>query len=542
MNKLRSLLDQKGNELKTIDEELPNKLESLIELTEKSETEKLIKENNEYLIQITEKNKEINDLKNRLKTLSEDKDPIIKEEKEINEEKTEKEDNNENDNDNINDLSKEQEEKEGEKKKVRKKIKKKKKKKKEGDDKDEEIEENKEDKNTEKEKENIDEEKVVTEEEKKEVQENNDGEKEFVEEKKEEQENLENIKENEEGKEKIENNNININNENIEEKEKEKKKEIEIDYKEEYLKLKNLVNDYEQGNIISEKTKNEIDEIKTESLSQIKELRLKIDQLNSSNLSRLKEYEILITNANIELSEKNKTIEEYESIALKQEDQINLLNKKIYELNKKIFQKNLSMKENETYSTQLIHIINEHKLAIKKIKAQKQEEENEEIALLRRENINLKNEIELGKKLLQNMKLNHRSLQDKYLNICYKAKKKEQDDLLKQAKILTKENANRKINNGDNLKFLTLNKSSSTSALGLKKFRIPKNQNKIIYRKFKNDELNLPEINSGNGSIENGHMDRDLLFKDKNKINYDNDYDKSLDEINSKLKKIIDES
>ena len=200
------------------------------------------------------------------------------------------------------------------------------------------------------------------------------------------------------------------------------------------------------------------------------------------------------------------------------------------------------MKENETYSTQLIHIINEHKLAIKKIKAQKQEEENEEIALLRRENINLKNEIELGKKLLQNMKLNHRSLQDKYLNICYKAKKKEQDDLLKQAKILTKENANRKINNGDNLKFLTLNKSSSTSALGLKKFRIPKNQNKIIYRKFKNDELNLPEINSGNGSIENGHMDRDLLFKDKNKINYDNDYDKSLDEINSKLKKIIDES
>ena len=538
MNKLRSLLDQKSNELKTIDEELPNKLESLIELTEKSETEKLIKENNEYLIQITEKNKEINDLKNRLKTLSEDKDPIIKEEKEINEEKTEKEDNNENDNDNINDLSKEQEEKEGEKKKVRKKIKKKKKKKKEGDDKDEEIEENKEDKNTEKEKENIDEEKVVTEEEKKEVQENNDGEKEFVEEKKEEQENLENIKENEEGKEKIEDNNINNNNENIEEKEKEK----EIDYKEEYLKLKNLVNDYEQGNIISEKTKNEIDEIKTESLSQIKELRLKIDQLNSSNLSRLKEYEILITNANIELSEKNKTIEEYESIALKQEDQINLLNKRIYELNKKIFQKNLSMKENETYSTQLIHIINEHKLAIKKIKAQKQEEENEEIALLRRENINLKNEIELGKKLLQNMKINHRSLQDKYLNICYKAKKKEQDDLLKQAKILTKENANRKINNGDNLKFLTLNKSSSTSALGLKKFRIPKNQNKIIYRKFKNDELNLPEINSGNGSIENGHMDRDLLFKDKNKINYDNDYDKSLDEINSKLKKIIDEN
>ena len=64
MNKLRSLLDQKSNELKTIDEELPNKLESLIELTEKSETEKLIKENNEYLIQITEKNKEINDLKN----------------------------------------------------------------------------------------------------------------------------------------------------------------------------------------------------------------------------------------------------------------------------------------------------------------------------------------------------------------------------------------------------------------------------------------------------------------------------------------------
>ena len=510
LNNLKSLLNEKSNEFKSIDKELPQKLESLINLTEKADNDKLIKENENYKKQIEEKNKEINDLKIQLQNFSEEKDSII------NKDKEEKEKEKENNDDNLNNISKEQTEKGGEeeRKKTKKKTKKKKKKKKE-ENKDEEInEENKE--------ENKEESSKQTE---------------IIEEKKDNKENIENNnKENivNNNKENIENNNIN----------KEKPEEKEPNYKVEYLKLKNLLNDYEQGNIISQKTKNDIDLLKTESLSKINELRAKIDELNTNNLSKLKEYEALITTANIELSQKNKTIDEYESIALKQEDQIEKLNKHINELNQSIFHKDLSMKQNETYSNQLINIINEHKLKIKKIKEQKKEEENEEIQMLKRENKNLKNELEIDQKIMQNMKINHQNLQDKYLTICYKVKKKEQEDLIKQAQNLSKENINKK-NEKNKFKVFSMNRSSSLGMLGIKKFRVAKNKNKVNKIKMKNEEmdLRLPEISYGNKSFENGNINNNgLLFKEKSKIKLDDDYSKNLDDINDKLKKIIDEN
>ena len=514
LNNLKSLLNEKSNEFKSIDKELPQKLESLINLTEKADNDKLIKENENYKKQIEEKNKEINDLKIQLQNFSEEKDSIINKDKEEKEKEKEKENN-----DDINNISKEQTEKGGEeeRKKTKKKTKKKKKKKKE-ENKDEEInEENKE--------ENISNNK-----------EENSKQTEIIEEKKDNKENIENNKENivNNNKENIENNNIN----------KEIPEEKEPNYKVEYLKLKNLLNDYEQGNIISQKIKNDIDLLKTESLSKINELRAKIDELNANNLSKLKEYEALITTANIELSQKNKTIDEYESIALKQEDQIEKLNKHINELNQSIFHKDLSMKQNETYSNQLINIINEHKLQIKKIKEQKKDEENEEIQMLKRENKNLKNELEIDQKIMQNMKINHQNLQDKYLTICYKVKKKEQEDLIKQAQNLSRENINKK-NEKNKFKVFSMNRSSSLGMLGIKKFRVAKNKNKVNKIKMKNEEmdLRLPEISYGNKSFENGNINNNgLMFKEKSKIKLDDDYSKNLDDINDKLKKIIDEN
>ena len=517
LNNLKSLLNEKSNEFKSIDKELPQKLESLINLTEKADNDKLIKENENYKKQIEEKNKEINDLKIQLQNFSEEKDPIIKQDKEEKEEEKEN-------NDDVNNNSKDQTEKGGEeeRKKTKKKTKKKKKKKKE-ENKDEEInEENKEENKEENISNNKEESSKHTE---------------IIEEKKDNKENIENNnKENivNNNKENIENNNIN----------KEKPEEKEPNYKVEYLKLKNLLNDYEQGNIISQKTKNDIDLLKTESLSKINELKSKIDELNTNNLSKLKEYEALITTANIELSQKNKTIDEYESIALKQEDQIEKLNKHINELNQSIFHKDLSMKQNETYSNQLINIINEHKLQIKKIKEQKKEEENEEIQMLKRENKNLKNELEIDQKIMQNMKINHQNLQDKYLTICYKVKKKEQEDLIKQAQNLSRENINKK-NEKNKFKVFSMNRSSSLGMLGIKKFRVAKNKNKVNKIKMKNEEmdLRLPEISYGNKSFENGNINNNgLMFKEKSKIKLDDDYSKNLDDINDKLKKIIDEN
>ena len=55
MNNLKSLLNEKSNEFKSIDKELPQKLESLINLTEKVDNDKLIKENENYKKQIEEK-------------------------------------------------------------------------------------------------------------------------------------------------------------------------------------------------------------------------------------------------------------------------------------------------------------------------------------------------------------------------------------------------------------------------------------------------------------------------------------------------------
>ena len=516
MNNLKSLLNEKSKEFISIDNELPEKLKSLINLTEKIEDDKLLKENENYKKQIEEKDKEINELKIKLQNFSEEKDSTIKQDKEEKEKEEEKENNEE-----VNDISKEQKEKGGEedRKKTKKKTKKKKKKKKE-ENKDEELNE-----------ENKDE--IISN-----NKEENSKNTEIIEEKKDNKEIIENN-----NKENIENNNKeNIENNNIN---KEKPEEKEPNYQEEYLKLKNLVNDYEQGNILSEKTKNDIDLLKTESLSKINELRAKIDELNTHNLSKLKEYEALITTANIELSQKNKTIEEYESIALKQEDQIEKLNNHINELNQAIFHKDLSMKQNETYSNQLINIINEHKLQIKKMKEQKKEEENEEILMLKRENKNLKNELEIDQKIMQNMKINHQNLQDKYLTICYKVKKKEQEDLIKQAQNLTKENINKK-GEKNKFKIFSMNRSSSLGMLGIRKFKIAKNKNKINKIKSKNEEmdLRLPEISYGNKSFENGNINNNgLLFKEKNKLKLDdNDYSKNLDDINDKLKKIIDDN
>ena len=127
MNNLKSLLNEKIKEFKSIDNELPQKLESLINLTEKIDDDKLLKENENYKKQIEEKDKEINELKIKLQNFSEEKDSTTKQDKEE-KEKEEKKENNEE----VKDISKEQKEKGGEeedRKKTKKKTKKKKKKK-----------------------------------------------------------------------------------------------------------------------------------------------------------------------------------------------------------------------------------------------------------------------------------------------------------------------------------------------------------------------------------------------------------------------------
>ena len=205
-----------------------------------------------------------------------------------------------------------------------------------------------------------------------------------------------------------------------------------------------------------------------------------------------------------------------------------------------MFHKNLSMKQNETYSNQLIDMINEHKLKLKQIKEQKIEEENMEISLLKRENKNLKSELEIEQKMMENMKIHHQNLQRKYLNISYNSKKKEQESLLKQAEFLAKEKYN-KLNYGSRYKLLSMNRSSSYGLLRDKKIGLVKNTASKFSNTKRNEESNLPHITYGNKSSENGNLVK-LTNKENNKRIIDDDYTSNMDEINEKLKQIIDEN
>ena len=138
------------------------------------------------------------------------------------------------------------------------------------------------------------------------------------------------------------------------------------------------------------------------------------------------------------------------------------------------------------------------------------------------------------------MKIHHQNLQRKYLNMNYNNKKKEQESLLKQAEFLAKEKYN-KLNYGNRYKLFTMNRSSSLGLLQNKKIGLVKNSASKLNISRRNEESNLPHITYGNKSCENGNLVK-LTNKENNKRIIEDDYTSNMDEINEKLKQIIDEN
>ena len=312
----------------------------------------------------------------------------------------------------------------------------------------------------------------------------------------------------------------------------------DINYEKELSNLRQLLSEYETGKIISDNTKKEIELLKNDSFAQIEQLKVKMNQINTINNSKLKEYEDNINNANNEIKQKSKSITDFEKIIIKQENKIEELNKEITELNKLILNKELSMKKNENYSIQLMNIINEQKLKIKNIKSKKVEQENDEIMILKRQIENLKNEIDIKQNIILTMKKSHKNLQDKYLNICYNVRKKEQEDLLRQAKILQKRKmereyiSNRLKSGKSSLSALSIKViNGRNKSKNIKKMKMNTNRNK------KDKMINFPAINSGTKFEENS--DGEVINNDdKGNIN---DEDK-LKSINIIMKKIVEEN
>ena len=183
------------------------------------------------------------------------------------------------------------------------------------------------------------------------------------------------------------------------------------------------------------------------------------------------------------------------------------------------------MKKNENYSIQLITIINEQKMQMQNIKNKNIEKNNDEIIILKRQIEKLKNDIELKQNIIETMKKGHKNLQSKYLNICYNFRKKEQEDLFRQAQILQKQKlekeyiSSRLISN-------PISKSSSLSAFHIKKNSNIKNRNK------KNNKLNsFPTLNINYKIGEGSKINNDEEIHEGDK----------LDKINDMMRQIIEE-
>ena len=74
-----------------------------------------------------------------------------------------------------------------------------------------------------------------------------------------------------------------------------------------------------------------------------------------------------------------------------------------------------------------------------------------------------------------------------------------------------------------------------------KKIGLVKNTVSKFSNTKRNEESNLPHITYGNKSSENGNLVK-LTNKENNKRIIDDDYTSNMDEINEKLKQIIDEN
>ena len=189
------------------------------------------------------------------------------------------------------------------------------------------------------------------------------------------------------------------------------------------------------------------------------------------------------------------------------------------------------MKKNENYSLQLLMIINEQKLKIKTIKNKNIEKNNDEIIILKSQIQNLKNDIEIKENTIQIMKRGHKKLQDKYLNACYNVRKKEQEDLLRQAKILQKQKMEREYL----MKNQPLSKSNSLSAFPVKKKRLnEKKSTKNINIENRNlNKINIfPSINADNKNDEISKINNEVEMHEGTNLN----------QINDKMKQIIEEN
>ena len=303
----------------------------------------------------------------------------------------------------------------------------------------------------------------------------------------------------------------------------------EINSNEDNLKkieeLQNKILEYEEGKIIPEITQKKLEDTQSQLTELINQNKILNEQVNSKSINK----------------------KEFETIILKQENIITELNSLIKKKDIELMNKENISNKNQIYSVQLMNIVNEQKLKIEKLKKQNKEEEKTQIVELKREINNLQNILELKEAMILNMKKTYKNLQDKYIKMTFNVKRKEQDFLLNQAKMLKNQKKERNNyiypkKNFSNLFNKKLATKTTEDSNTLSEIRYPnvntsshsvlnkKDKNKSIENDFKNsNDIILPAINLNN--TENSDNNKDLLVSgEKSK----------LEEINEMMKQVIE--
>ena len=241
--------------------------------------------------------------------------------------------------------------------------------------------------------------------------------------------------------------------------EEEKKKEVKNENNDNQVPknlYETLTNDYmklkEQFELLKTSKNNELEEIKIQyekkyddyqnklsadmkkkEMNYLKEKEEQNQKLSDKN-SKLLDYENQIKNLNNTILNLNKKLSQFEKIIIKQEDNIDLLNKKTTENELSNKNTKIELEKKELEKNQLLNIIKEQKLQIKNIKENQELEDNNEINRLKAEILTLKSTIEVKNENIKNIQKIHKNLQEKYLKMCSEKRLKPQRELLEQAK------------------------------------------------------------------------------------------------------------
>ena len=243
-----------------------------------------------------------------------------------------------------------------------------------------------------------------------------------------------------------------------------------------------------------------------------------------------------------------------ENIVLKQEDKINELSYKVTKSEAILKNKNIEIKQNEDYAIQLMNKIKEQKIIIENIRDNQKIKENDIFKSLKNEIENLKNSIEIKEGTIQTLQKSHKQLQDKYLKLCTEKRKKEQEDLLTQAKEMRVKKTEREKGSFNIIKNNSRNKSNNFNNKLIINANKEDNKNIIPKIDTKSNNINNSLNENYNGIINNNNISNILpvigtsndIVKDENNdlsnLKFDISHDDGkIDEINNMMKKIIDE-